>query len=67
MTDNVRTLANARGLTPEMSRATARLWEELWRAVDQAVDSGMSYAMLVGTLEFVKAGLIKAHMDDQDG
>lgn len=63
---NVKQLATSTGLTPEMGRVTEALWKELWDAIDKAADSGMGCGMMVGTLEFIKAALIKSHFGNGD-
>lgn len=64
MADKIRDLSIPCGLTPAMANHSNKFWRALWDAIDQAEQAGLSVGCLVSNLEFVKAKLIKEHLEE---
>lgn len=63
---DIRVLAGASGLTPAMQRVTQDFWRQIWEAIDNAADGGMTTSQVVGSLEVAKAAVIRGHFGEGD-
>lgn len=51
------------GLTPSMAKHSQKLWDDIWLAIEEAEEAGLSSGCMVSCLEFIKAAVIRDHFD----